>query len=116
MTNNLFMPNKVIPEAELDAYMLEVLALSGMENISEGNKAKFLPQLKDELKIRLGAALLPELNGESAEKFAKMMENDVASPEEWTAFWKEAVPTYDEILKNVLINFGRECKTMLSGS
>lgn len=107
---------KVVNDTDLDTYVLEVLRLAGMGEISAKNKEVYVPQLRAEIEIRLGAALMPELTPENAVTFAKMVEEEQMEQDVWQAFWRNVTPEYDQIVENVLLNFARECKALLASA
>ncbi len=97
----------------LEDYILKVLEQSGLGELTEENRNKFLPQLVAKAEYNIGIALMPKLSEEDAGKFATMMEDQSITSEAWQDFWKKAIPDFDKIVQEVLIDFGKQCKTLL---
>ncbi len=114
MVNYTIYMSNMMSDSHLDEFIIKVLSASGMENLSETNKNAYIPQLKEELELRLGVALMPELTPEEGEEFAAMMENEESDPQKWELFWRSAVPDFDQKVQNVCYNFGQEMKGILA--
>ena len=97
----------------LEDYIIQVLEQSGLGELTEENKKKYLPQLIAKAEYQIGLALVPKLNDKDAEVFAQMMDNGKATPKQWQEFWYGAVPSFDEVVQKVLVNFGKQCKELL---
>ncbi len=104
------------PTDFLEKYILETLQKNGLDNLSETNKQIYLPQLMLQAQQRIGMALMAKLDEKNTEKFVKMMEQgDEYSWEQWQQFWKQAVPSYETVVRETLDTFGEECKAILTG-
>jgi len=94
----------------LEVYLLQVLNENGFEKLDDDAKKTYFPQFMAQAEQRLGAALLPLLNEESANKFVELTKTK-ADPEAWFNFWQANVPSFDEVVKKTLNEFAAEIKT-----
>mgnify|MGYP001559283188 CR=1 FL=1 len=94
-------------------YVLALLEENKIE-LSEEQKKIYVPQILAQVEMRLGAKLLPKLDGKQTDRFVKLSNNEGASPEEWKAFWHESVPTFEEDVKNILTEFAEKTKQLLA--
>jgi hypothetical protein len=60
----------------LESYLLQVLNENGFDKLDDDAKKTFFPQFLAQAEQRLGAALLPLLNEESANKFVELTKNN----------------------------------------
>ena len=96
----------------LEEQILSVLEAGGLNNLSEENKEKFLPQLSAEAEYRLGLALMPLLSEEQGAEMVSLIDRE-AGPEELSKFWEASVPNLKEVVAHTLADFAEECKTIL---
>lgn len=97
----------------LEEQILSVLESAGLNNLSEENKKRFLPQLSAEAEYRLGLGLLPLLNEEQGEVLTGLIEKE-AGAEEFAKFWQDSVPNLKDVISKILTDFGEECHQILS--
>lgn len=93
----------------LEVYLLEVLNQNGFEKLDDDAKKTYFPQFLAQAEQRLGAALLPLLNEESANKFVELTKNN-ANPDAWYEFWNANIPNFEEVVKKTLNEFAVEIK------
>lgn len=100
----------------LEKFILSMLEKNGLANLSETNKAIYLPQLMFEAQQRIGIALAAKLDQANAEKFVQMLDRvEKYQPEDWQKFWQSAVPEYESVINETLQKFGVECQQILAG-
>jgi hypothetical protein len=88
----------------LTGYVLQLFEEHGLSDLTEEQKQLYVPQLLSHVERRIGIVLLPKLSDEDRETFVSFT-NKEASQEEWKTFWYEAIPTFEEDVKNVLTEF-----------
>ncbi|MFH1947280.1 MAG: DUF5663 domain-containing protein [Candidatus Magasanikbacteria bacterium] len=98
----------------LHEYILEVLSQSGYGELDETTKQEYVPQFVAHAETRIGAALLPELNEESAKKMVELTKNESVTSEDWQNFWQENVSGFAEIVKKTLEEFAVELRDILA--
>lgn len=98
----------------LEQYVLRVLNENGFEKLDEQAKKQYLPQFVVQAEQRLGTALLPLLNEESANAFVALTKNQAAKPDEWWSFWKNNIPDFEKIVEKTLQEFAVEVKGAFS--
>jgi len=98
----------------LEEYILQVLDQSGLGQLTEENRNKFLPQLVAKAEYNIGLALMPKLSEDDAVVFAEMMGDESIDSQQWQNFWKKAVPDFDQVVQTVLIDFGQQCRSLLN--
>lgn len=94
-------------------YVLALLEENKIE-MSEEQKKVYVPQVLAQLEMRLGLKLLPKLDDKQKDKFIKLMNNESTAAEEWKSFWYDSAPTFEEDLKEVLVEFSEKTKQILS--
>lgn len=94
-------------------YVLSLLETNNI-NLSVEQKGMYVPQLLAQVEMRLGLKLLPKLNDEQKEAFTDLTNSKNTTPQEWEKFWHESVPTFDEDVKEVLVEFAEEAKQILA--
>lgn len=97
----------------LAGFVEEVLAQSGMGDLSEEQKKYYVPQMTALLEERIGLELLPKLNDKQMEDFAEMAASPAATAEQWKAFWEKNIPNFDEEMKRILAEFAAQTKASL---
>ncbi len=97
-------------ENPLETLILEVLNANGFDKLDADAKKTYLPQFLAHAEQRIGAALLPLLNEESANEFVVLTKKQ-AKPEEWLNFWHKNVANFDEVVKQTLTDFVVEVKS-----
>lgn len=98
----------------LEQYVLKVLNENGFDKLDEQAKKQYLPQFVVQAEQRLGAALLPLLNEESANAFVELTKKQDAKPDEWWGFWKKHVPDFEKLVEKTLQEFAVETKDAFS--
>lgn len=93
----------------LEQLIVSILNDNGFDKLDDDAKKTFLPQFIAHAEQRLGAAMLPLLNEESANKFVEMTKKQ-ASPDEWLKFWHANVANFDEVVKKTLQDYALEVK------
>ncbi|TAN33845.1 hypothetical protein EPN28_01240 [Patescibacteria group bacterium] len=94
-------------------YILGLLEKNNI-NLTAEQKKIYVPQILAQVELRLGLKLLPLLNEKQKDKFVKLMNHDKTTPTEWSDFWHESVPTFDEDVQTVLMEFAEKVKTILA--
>jgi len=98
----------------LEEFILNLLKKNGFETLTEEQQLAYVPQFTAQLEERLGLELMPKLSDEQTEAFAEMIERDGVGEEEWLAFWKQAVSTFDEDVMRVMQTFASDMERILS--
>lgn len=93
----------------LEELILNILNENGFDKLDDESKKTYLPQFMAQAEQRLGAALLPHLNEESANLFVELTKKQ-AKPSEWLVFWHEHVANFDSVVKETLGEFAAEVK------
>jgi len=94
----------------LEVYLLQVLNENGFEKLDDDAKKTYFPQFMAQAEQRLGSALLPLLNEDSANQFVELTKKN-ADPDTWFNFWHDHVPNFDEVVKKTLNEFATEIKS-----
>ncbi len=94
-------------------YVLALLDENKIE-LSEEQKKIYVPQILAQVEMRLGSKLLPQLDGKQTDKFVKLSNNENTTPEEWKNFWYESVPSFEEDVKDILVEFAEKTKQILA--
>jgi len=97
----------------LEKIIIDILNENGFEKLDNEAKATYLPQFMAQAEQRIGAALLPLLNENSAEQFVSLSQRET-TPDEWWNFWQTNVPDFVEVVKNVIADFAAEVKDSMS--
>lgn len=95
-------------------YIVRLLVQNGF-NLSNNLQKELVPQFVAHAEVRIGAALLPLLKPEAADKMQKLLDNKNTVAQDWVDFWKENVPNYEEVVKKALQDFAVEVKGILTG-
>lgn len=93
----------------LEELLAEILNSNGFDKLDEETKREYMPQFMAQAEQRVGAALLPLLNQESASKFVELSQKE-STPDEWWNFWQENVPNFSEVVRQSLMDFAAEVK------
>lgn len=94
-------------------YVLALLEENKIE-LSEEQKKIYVPQILAQVEMRLGVKLLPQLDAKQTDRFVKLSNNAKTTPEEWKSFWYESVPTFEEDMKSVLMEFAEKTRQLLA--
>jgi len=97
----------------LTDYVLKLLEENGLGDLTDEQKNVYVPQLLGQVEQRLGLALMPKLDDAQLEQFTALVNKSGAGPAEWEAFWKGAIPTFEQDVQNVLTEFGGKVKEIL---
>lgn len=97
----------------MEELIVSILNANGFDELDEDAKKMYLPQFVAQAEQRIGAALLPLLNKESAEQFAQLTKQET-TPEQWLAFWEKNVSNFSEVVKNTMDEFAAEVKESLA--
>ncbi|MDO9509853.1 MAG: DUF5663 domain-containing protein [Candidatus Magasanikbacteria bacterium] len=97
----------------LEEQILAVLENSGLKELSEKNKATFLPQLATEAEYRLGLVLMQKLSEEQLKELVKLTEKG-ASQKELEKFWLTNINGFTEIVSKIMAEFAKDCQTILA--
>lgn len=98
----------------MSEYVEDLLKKLDFGEMTQEELDDYVPQLVAQAEARLGAALLPLIPEKFGNRFADLLEEDSTSRADWLAFWHEAVPNFDEQVKKVLQDFGKECARILN--
>lgn len=93
----------------LEELILSILNENGFDKLDDEAKKTYLPQFMAQAEQRIGAALLPLLNEESANRFVELTKKQ-AKPADWLTFWHDNIPNFDEVVKKTLTDFALEVK------
>lgn len=93
----------------LEELVLNILNENGFDKLDEEAKKTYFPQFMAQAEQRMGAALLPLLNEESANLFVELTKKQV-KPEEWLKFWHDNVENFDDVVKKTLGEYALEVK------
>ncbi len=93
----------------LEELVLGILNDSGFEHLDDEAKKEYLPQFLAQAEQRIGNAVLPLLNEQSAKQFVELTKQET-TPEQWWSFWQENVPNFTEVVKEALSGFAQEVK------
>lgn len=93
-------------------FISQLLAQNGY-NLNDNLQKEFAPQFIAHAEVRIGAALLPLLKPEAADKMQKLLDNKNTVAQDWADFWKENVPNYEEVVKKALQDFAVEVNRAL---
>lgn len=96
----------------LTEYVLKLLEENGMGDLSEEQKNIYVPQILGHVEQRLGMELLPKLNDAQMDELARLM-NKETSAQEWSDFWHSNIPTFDDDVEQVLMEFSEKVKNIL---
>jgi len=94
-------------------YVLALLEENGIE-LTDDQKKIYVPQILAQVEMRLGLELLPKLSDDQKTTFAKLANTEGTSAESWRKFWYQALPSFEEDIKNVLIDFSEKVKQILA--
>ena len=97
----------------LEGYAETVLTQLGLDNLSDTERQRYLPQLTHQLEARLGAAILPLIPDSAAPEFRALLAKDTP-PAEWNAFWQNTIPDFQNIIERELKQFAEDCKQILA--
>ncbi len=97
----------------LEEQILAVLENSGLKDLSEQNKAIFLPQLAAEAEYRLGLVMVEKLSEEQLAELVKLTERG-ASQKEMEKFWLTNVADFNEIVAKTMAEFAKDCQVILA--
>jgi len=103
----------MVQENPLEELILNILNENGFDKLDEEAKKEYLPQFLTQAEQRIGAALLPLLNEESAKQFVELTKKET-NPEQWWEFWQSNVPNFNEVVKEALAGFAQEVKESFS--
>ena len=100
---------------QFDFLIEYVLALLEANDVilDDAQKQVYVPQIAGQASMRLGLVLMPKLNEQQQKQLTVLMNNN-ASAKEWLGFWKASVPTFEDDVKNVLLEFTDKVKPILS--
>lgn len=94
-------------------YVLKLLEENNV-SLSEEQKNVYVPQLLAQIEFRLGAELLPKLDEAQKKEFAKLAGSEETTSEQWKDFWYGAAPTFEEDIKDILVEFAQRVKQILA--
>lgn len=93
----------------------QILDQSGFAHVSEETRDMYLPQFVAEAERRIGLAVMPLLNEDSAKELAELIKNaDTTTPEQMQQFWQTYVPNFPELVDSTLTAYAEEIKQILS--
>lgn len=94
----------------LYAFIEDQLEKNGFGDVDEETKTAYINRFLAELHRRLGVAVMPHLNEESAKELGALLESESVSPVNLEMFWKNNVTNFDTIVAKVLDDFSLEMK------
>jgi len=97
----------------LTDYVLKLLEENGLGDLTDEQKSIYVPQLLGQVEQRLGLALTPKLSDAQLDEFTALVNKQGVAPAEWEAFWKGAIPTFEQDVQNVLLEFSGKVKEIL---
>ena len=81
--------------------------------LSSDQKDFYIPQFVEQLEQRIGLELLPKLSEEKQSEFADLLDRDSVSPREVHDFWQDALPTFEQDVKDVMQKFAQTVEQIL---
>lgn len=93
----------------LEELVIDILNNNGFDKLDAEAKKEYIPQFMAQAEQRIGAALLPLLNENSATKFVELSKKDT-TPDQWWKFWQDNVPNFTDTVKQALEQFAAEVK------
>lgn len=85
----------------------EMLKETGLANLTPEQKQIYVPQMTALLEQRIGLKLVPQLDETQMQNLADLADKD-ASAEAWKTFWYNAIPNFEEQIKNILSEFAAQ--------
>lgn len=101
---------------KLDFLVEYILALleENKINLTEEQQKVYVPQILSQVELRLGLEIFPKLNDAQKNEFTKLMNNANTTADQWKNFWFSSVPTFEEDVKKVLMNFSDKVRQILA--
>jgi hypothetical protein len=93
----------------IEELIVTILNENGFDKLDVQAQKEYLPQFVAAAEQRIGSALLPLLNEESAKQFVQLSKAET-NPQEWWDFWQANVPNFTEVVKSALTGFAQEIK------
>lgn len=93
----------------IEELVIDILNKNGFDKLDQEAQKEYFPQFIAQAEQRIGSALLPLLNEESAKQFVELSKQET-SPEDWWTFWQANVPNFAEVVKEALSGFAQEIK------
>ena len=93
----------------IEELVVDILNKNGFDKLDQAAQKEYLPQFIAQAEQRIGSALLPLLNEQSAKQFLELSKKETA-PEEWWSFWQANVPNFAEVVREALSGFAQEIK------
>jgi hypothetical protein len=79
-----------------------ILEKGGFGDLTDEQKKEFEPQIAVLVQDRVGIELLPKLDKEQAKEFAELSNVENTTPEQWSTFWNEAVPNFEDEIARIV--------------
>ncbi len=98
----------------LEQFILKLLADNGLGNITDDQRAIYVPKLLSQLEQRIGIELMPKLSEPHLDKFSALIDDTQTTPETWQAFWHEAVPDFEQALQDIMEEFAADVSEQLA--
>ena len=89
-------------------FIEKLLEKKGITNLTQDQKDVYVPEFASLLEQRISLALNPKKDENHKTRFVSLLENESTTAEEWNHFWHEAVPNFEEMLKEELRIFSTD--------
>ena len=96
----------------LHSFIEQLFDENGLAGLTESARAEFVPMFVAEAQRRLGLALMPRLTEKQASELLAL-NGGAGSEEKLQAFWRRAVPDFDQLAEHTLTKFTDEFKKTL---
>ncbi len=102
-----------MPKLDFLVEYILVLLEENKINLTEEQQKVYVPQILAQVELRLGLEIFPKLNDSQKDKFTKLMNDANTTADQWKDFWFSSVPTFEEDVKKVLMNFSDKVRQIL---
>ena len=82
--------------------------------VAEELKGQYVPELSAQLQQRIGLTLIALIPEDKISTYAALLDKEETSVDDWNAFWRDAVPTYEQEMKNVVEDFSKSVAEVMA--
>ena len=100
----------------LTEYLQTLIEELGLTAATDEQKKRYIPILQSQLEERIGLELLPKLNDEGLDTFTQMINKGNSTAEEWSTFWKNSIPHFQDEVERILRDYAQEAKQILDST
>ena len=97
----------------LEQYVEQIL-VDAQVNLTQEQKATYVPQLTGLLQQRIGMDLVPQLTPEQLDAFTNMIQSGQTDAGQWQTFWQQTLPNFEEELQKTLVGFRQDVTSLLA--